>query len=94
MKHIKVNGNLLNMDKRFGHLKQKQKEKISEWLYLETLEFYNLNGKMPNKNRRNEILNTVYEKIQENSIWIPYSEVVRFYQAHFNKYEKRIKRNI
>lgn len=94
MKHITVNGNLLNMDKRFSHLKQKQKEKISEWLYIETFEFYKRNRKMPNKNSRNEILNIVYEKIQEDSIWIPYGEVVKFYQSHFNKFEKRIKRNM
>ena len=33
-KHKMVDGRLLQMDKSFGQLKQKQREKISEWMYL------------------------------------------------------------
>lgn len=31
--HQKIEGRLLRTDKRIGHLKQKQIEKISDWLY-------------------------------------------------------------
>ena len=32
-KHKMVDGRLLQMDKSFGQLKQKQREKIAEWMY-------------------------------------------------------------
>ena len=32
-KHKMVDGRLLQMNKSYGQLKQKQKEKISEWMY-------------------------------------------------------------
>ena len=32
-KHRMVDGRLLQMNKRYGQPKQKQKEKISEWMY-------------------------------------------------------------
>ena len=32
-KHKMVDGRLLQMNKNYGQLKQKQKEKISEWMY-------------------------------------------------------------
>ena len=32
-KHKTVDGRLLQMDKSFGQLKQKQREKIAEWMY-------------------------------------------------------------
>lgn len=94
MEHLKVNGQLLNMDKKFSHLKQKQKQTISEWLYYATLDFYNQNKRMPNKNNKIKIVDKVYEKIEDASIWIPFGEVLCYYISHYSKYEKRICRNI
>ena len=32
-KHVKVDGKLLQVNKRFSNLKMKQQEKISAWMY-------------------------------------------------------------
>ena len=38
--HQMVNGQLLQMDKQYSALKQKQKEKIALWMYEETYAYY------------------------------------------------------
>ena len=81
-----------NPNKTFKDLKQKQKEKISEWLYIETLDFWRSNNRMPNKLERRYILDTVYDKIISASIWIPYKEVAAYYQSRLNKYIQRVQR--
>ena len=44
--HKIVNGKLLQTDKRFSQLKMKQKEKIYNWMYEETLHYYMNKHKM------------------------------------------------
>ena len=39
----------MNPNKNFTDLKMKQRERIQEWLYAETLCFYHDNNRMPNK---------------------------------------------
>ena len=39
--HIKIDGMLIRTDKQFRHLKNSQKEKISNWLYDEYKNAYN-----------------------------------------------------
>ena len=38
--HKMIDGKLLQTDKKYSHLKLKQKEKIAEWMYLETKAYY------------------------------------------------------
>ena len=45
--HQMVNGQLLQMDKQYSALKQKQKEKIALWMYEETYAYYLQYHKMP-----------------------------------------------
>ncbi|MGN0509042.1 MAG: hypothetical protein ACI4GX_07380 [Ruminococcus sp.] len=91
--HIRLKGKtLINLNKTFKDLKQKQKEKISEWLYIEILNFWKCNNRMPNKLERRYILDTVYDKIISASIWIPYKEVAAYYQSRLNKYRQRVQR--
>lgn len=51
--HIKIDGMLIRTDKQFRHLKNSQKEKISNWLYDEYKNAYDKIGKAPDS-RRNE----------------------------------------
>ena len=37
--HAKVNGRLIQTNKKYAQLKQRQKEKIINWLYQETKEY-------------------------------------------------------
>ncbi len=41
--HKMIDGKLLQTDKKYSHLKLKQKEKIAEWMYLETKAYYEKN---------------------------------------------------
>ena len=51
-----INGKLLQMNKPFSQLKQKQKEKIQEWLYQEYALIYDKIGKPPNSKHNIETL--------------------------------------
>ena len=42
-----IDGKLLQTDKKYSHLKLKQKEKIAEWMYLETKAYYEKNYTFP-----------------------------------------------
>ena len=61
-RHVKVNGNLLKMDKKYSQLKQRQKDRIAEWLYGEYRRYFRENGKQPDETADAEILYTVMEK--------------------------------
>ena len=38
--HLRVNGQLLQTNKKYSALKQKQKEQINQWLKVETEAYY------------------------------------------------------
>ena len=64
-----VDGRLLQMNKSYGQLKQKQKEKISEWMY----QAYR---KQTEDNLADEeTLQFVFDRIEEAKIWIPDYEI-------------------
>ena len=79
-----VDGRLLQMNKSYGQLKQKQKEKISGWMYQayrkQTLE--NLSDE--------EALQLVFDRIEEAKIWIPDHEILNRYRAKKNQFKKRL----
>ena len=83
-----------NPSRVYKDLKQKQKMKISNWLYIETYWFYQKHDRMPDKSERKVILNTVYAKIKGAAIWIPYEEIEKYYQSRLEQYEIRIQREI
>ena len=87
--HIKIDGMLIRTDKQFRHLKNSQKETISNWLYDEYKNAYDKIGKAPDSRSNEEIVSAVYEKIEECGIWIPYYEVEKYYCSKKNKYRKR-----
>ena len=47
--HKKVGGKLLQTNKRFSDLKEKQKTKINEWLYMEYMKYRKSTNKLPDK---------------------------------------------
>lgn len=88
--HKNVNGKLLQMDKTYSSLKQRQKEKIADWMYEETLLFYHQHGKMPAGDECVEIINQVYQCIEQAEIWIPFSEIETRYIKKKTSIIKRI----
>ena len=79
-----VNGQLLQMNKPYSQLKNKQKEKISNWMY----EAYK--KQMMDKLSNEEALQIVYDKIDEAKIWIPAHEVEKKYYSKKNQFKRRL----
>ncbi len=83
-KHKMVNGKLLQMNKSYGQLKNKQKSKIAEWMY----QAYK---KQVNEGISNEeALSLVLDKIDEAQIWVPDYEVEKKYNGSKNKFQRRL----
>ena len=83
-KHKMVDGRLLQMNKSFGQLKQKQREKIAEWMY----QAYKKQVKegLPEE----DALQLVFDQIEEAKIWIPDYEIVNRYHAKKSHFRKRL----
>ena len=88
--HIKVNGKLLQTNKKFSHLKLKQKEFIHELMYEEYKKYYEENGKTPMKEAKSELLEKIYTRIEERDIWIPFREVEKHFNTRIPKLKKRL----
>ena len=85
-KHMMVDGQLLQMNKTYSQLKNKQKEKISGWMY----EAYKkqVNEKLTDE----EALQYVFDKIDKAKIWIPDYEIEERYNAKKNQFKKRLEK--
>ena len=79
-----VDGRLLQMNKSYGQLKQKQKEKISEWMYQA------YRKQTSEKLSDEEALQLVFDRIEEAKIWIPDHEIINRYRAKKNQFRKRL----
>lgn len=90
--HAVVNGRLIQTDKKFSALKEKQKAKIAEWLYSSYRQSYLDCGRLPGKQEDEEIVGCVLDKIEEAQIWIPAGEIFGYYRKRKKKLENRLKR--
>ena len=84
-----IDGKLLQMDKKYTRLKLKQKEKIAEWMFQVTRDYYTKNYTFPNGRQIEKVVDTIYEKIEEAEIWVPYGEVFRHYKSKKSAINKR-----
>ena len=82
-----------NPNKTYKELKQKQRVKISEWMFRAVCEYYREHGEMPGEDASSEIVAAVYEKIKSVAIWVPYDEVSRAFLSKLARYEARIAEN-
>ena len=73
--HKLVDGRLLQTNKRFAMLKGHQQEQICLWLKEEYLKAIAGRTAPLGKPYKDAIAQTVYEKIEQAGIWIPYHEV-------------------
>ena len=90
--HIVVDGRLVQTNKRFSDLKEKQKTKISEWSYEIYRAFFLEHGRLPRKNEDRDLLLNLQRRIDEDEIWIPGGEVAHFYYRRKNKLLKRLEK--
>lgn len=84
-------GQLLQTNKKWSHLKQNQREIISNWLrevYIEKVKVHNRRLK---PREHENVLERVMSKIFDREIWIPDYEVEKYYKGKINKwYNKHI----
>lgn len=90
--HIKVEGRLLQINKKYADLELKQKERILEWMFQETKVYYEENHAFPDDPHVEDIVDRVYDKIEQAGIWIPYEEVRKHYRKKRADIHKRIRR--
>lgn len=83
-KHKMVDGKLLQMNKRYKDLKNRQKDKIAGWMY----EAYK---KQVNEGLSNdEAFALVMDKINEAQIWVPVYDVEQKYNSMKSRFKKRL----
>ena len=93
---MKVNHNSLaykmraQPNKTYKDLRQKQKARISDWMFQAVSEYYKEHGKMPEGETAEQITARIYDKIKSLAIWVPYDEVYRVFLSKLPRYEKRI----
>ena len=63
--HEITDGRLVQTDKKYSHLKLRQKEKIAEWMFQETRDFYTKKYTFPNDKQLSEVVDKVYEKMNK-----------------------------
>ena len=91
--HIITASGVLRTDKRFSHLKVKQKEKINTWLYEEYAALYTKNKLPPDRRYNDEILFKVQDKIEKAGIWLPFRELEGYFYSRKNKFKKRFEKS-
>ena len=90
--HIHINGQLLQTNKKWSHLKEKQKTWIMETARREYDRFVRERGKLPVHGSKQQLNEHIYEMIEAKGIWIPYGEVKRALDAmiaHWNRTAER-----
>lgn len=72
--HRLAKGRLLQTNKKWSQLSQKQRI----WIYEITKEahaaYVEQHGRLPMKKKKETVLDTVHERVVERDIWIPYGE--------------------
>ncbi|AVD54582.1 hypothetical protein BEH_24810 (plasmid) [Priestia filamentosa] len=84
--HEYRNGRLIQTNKEFSALTKKQKDWIQQALkerYIKTMKSSDVKLK-PNK--RDQILEEVYDMIEEKDIWIPFGEVKKYYYSKISSF--------
>ena len=86
--HQIVNGKLLQMNKTFDHLKERQRVQISEWLYEAYKGIRTERNRVPNREDDVQIIEAVMQKISDAEIWIPGHEVEMSYKSKKIKFSQ------
>ena len=92
--HEWVDGRLLQTNKKYSHLKQKQKERIYQWMYDAYRATYMKSGKYPDDKEDDQIVSAVMERIAEAEIWIPSGEIKKHFRSIKRNLHKRLAKEL
>ena len=85
--HKMIDGRLLQTNKKYSQLKMKQKEKIAEWMFQATRDYYMKKCTFPSDKHLEEVVDSVYEKIEDAEKARKDAED-RFFKPIIDKYKK------
>src|SRR5699024_12039239 len=68
------------------------KNRIAEWMYQETKAYYEKNYVFPNDAHLDDVVEKVYDRIEQAEIWIPYEEVWHHYKKKRSDLNSRVRR--
>jgi hypothetical protein len=86
--HVRVNGTLLQTNKKWSQLKQKQRDWIYGIIRSEHKRFVEENNRLPMKAGKKKLITTIKARINENNIWLPTDEM----ELSINKYIDKLNR--
>lgn len=74
-------------------LKQKQKARIADWMYRETLRFFLQYQRMPESEEFETLCQTVYVKVRSANYRVTYDEIRQLYVKCLDAYALRVQRD-
>lgn len=74
-------------------LKQKQKARIADWMYRETLRFFQQYQRMPESEEFETPCQTVYVKVRSANYRVTYDEIRQLYVKRLDAYALRVQRD-
>ena len=74
-------------------LKQKQKARIADWMYRETLRFFLQHQRMPESEEFETLCQTVYVKVRGANYRVAYDEIRQLYAKRLDAYALRVQRD-
>ena len=80
--------------KAYKELKQKQKLRIANFMYRETLRFYLTQGHMPDADETESLCTVIYTKVLGAGYRVPMDDIRPLFLKCLEKYEDRIQRDI
>ena len=87
--HVKVNGTLLQTNKKWSQLKQKQRDWIYEITREEHITFIEENKRLPMKTGKKKLIVIIEAKIDERSIWLPSHELEKGISKYIDRLNRR-----
>ena len=87
--HVRVNGTLLQTNKKWSQLKQKQRDWIYEITRSEHKKFVEENNRLPMKTGKKKLIAVIEAKIDERGIWLPSNELDRGIGKYIDKLNRK-----
>ena len=88
--HVKVNGTLLQTNKKWSQLKQKQRDWIYEIAREEHFKFIEENKRLPMKTGKKKLIAVIETKIDERNIWLPSHELEKGLSKYIDRLNRRV----
>ena len=86
--HVRVNGTLLQTNKKWSHLKQKQRDWIYGITRSEHKKYVEEHSQLPLKADKKKLISVIETKVDERGIWLPSDEL----EGGIGKYIDRLNR--